>query len=197
MTIVSLILLAAGASTRMGTAKQLLPYGGRSLLRHAAEVAIASICDGVIVVVGSQAERMRSELLHLPLQVVENLRWTEGMGSSIQAGLTEAIARQPDLGAVLIMLADQPLLTSSSLNQFVLRYQQTQCPIVAATYGGTLGVPALFDRRLFPDLAHLPAAVGAKSLIKRYATQAETISLPEGAIDIDTPMDYNSLLSSG
>ena len=193
MTIVSLILLAAGASRRMGTPKQLLPYQGVSLLRHAANVAVETICDPVIVVIGSNAQQMHSELDNLPLQVVENPCWVEGIGSSIKAGLTEALTLQPDLDAVLVMLADQPLLTGAILNQFIARYQKTHPMIVTAAYAETMGVPALFDKSLFKNLLNLPPPVGAKHLIRKLATQAETVPLPKAAIDIDTPLDYAQL----
>src|SRR5688572_11780814 len=107
---VGVILLAAGASSRMGSPKQLLRYRGQTLIRRAAEAAIASICDRVAVVIGSNASQMRRELDDLPVSVVENQNWQTGMSSSIRAGLDDL--RQYDPDGVLIMLCDQPFVTA-------------------------------------------------------------------------------------
>lgn len=190
---VGLILLAAGASTRMGSPKQLLPYQGCSLLRYMAEVALASCCEPIAVVLGSNAERTRQEINDLPLQIVENKQWSEGMSSSIRAGVKQITAVNQHLDAVVITLCDQPLVTSSRLNQLIEAYQITQSPVIASAYANTLGVPALFSHILFPELLSLTAKVGAKNLIQQYIDQVHQVSLPEGAIDVDTPEDYQQL----
>src|SRR5580692_2476743 len=108
---VALILLAAGPSTRLGQPKQLLPFRGRSLLRHAAETALASSCRPVVVVLGASAERMKSELTDLPVMIAVNSGWESGMGSSIRAGLealTNGKNADAGVGAVVIMVCDQP-----------------------------------------------------------------------------------------
>ncbi|NEQ27068.1 MAG: nucleotidyltransferase family protein, partial [Microcoleus sp. SIO2G3] len=132
--LVGLIILAAGASTRMGTPKQLLTYQNRSLLRHTAEVAIASCCHPIAVVLGAQIDRIAPEVNELDLHVVENKQWAEGMGTSIQAGLTTLTAIEPNLSAVMLLLCDQPFVSADLLNQIVEAYCSTGRAIVACEY---------------------------------------------------------------
>lgn len=194
MSTIGLMILAAGASTRMGTPKQLLPFQGRSLLRYMTEVAITSCCAPVVVVLGSQAERIKLEIDALAVHIVKNQQWAEGMGTSIAAGMTALTTINPDLDAVVIVLCDQPFVSSSLLNQLVASYRATQSPIIASAYANTVGVPALFDRSLFKELVTMNVNVGAKYLIKQYAEKVFQVSFPEGTIDLDTPAQYQQLL---
>jgi molybdenum cofactor cytidylyltransferase len=195
MPIVGLIILAAGASTRMGTPKQLLLFQGRSLLRSMAEAAIASRCHPIVVVLGSQADRIKREVHSLDLQSFVNIAWAKGMGTSIAAGMTALTAMRSDLDAVVIAVSDQPFVGSNLLNRLVESYQVTQSPIVASAYADTLGVPALFDRSFFTELITINRDVGARGLIKRHAEEVVQISFPQGAIDVDTPEHYQRLCS--
>ncbi|MBC7971755.1 MAG: nucleotidyltransferase family protein [Verrucomicrobia bacterium] len=194
MSTIGLMILAAGASTRMGTPKQLLPFQGRSLLRYMAEVTIASCCTPVVVVLGSQSERMKLEVEGLTLDIVENQRWAEGMSTSIAAGMTALTAINPALDAVVIILCDQPFVSAPLLDQLVASYRTTHRPIIASAYANTAGVPALFERSLFAELMTLKATVGAKHLIKQHAKKVLQVSFPKGAIDLDTPAQYQQLL---
>lgn len=132
-------------------------------LRYMVEVVLASRCSSVIVVLGAHVDRTRLEIRDLPVQTVENLQWATGMGSSIQAGVQQ-ITAQP-LDAIIVMLCDQPLVTSANLNQLIESYQVTQRSVIASAYTDTLGVPALFSHQLFPDLLRLNPNEGAKHLI--------------------------------
>jgi molybdenum cofactor cytidylyltransferase len=207
---IGLMILAAGASTRMGTPKQLLAYRGCTLIRHMAEVAIcaslrqrqertqqrfaiASICQPIAIVLGANAERIKPEISQLPLQIVENQEWEEGMSSSIRVGLEALIAINQNLDAVTIALCDQPFVSPQTLNQLVEAYRVTGKPIIASEYSGTLGVPALFNRTLFSELMSLKSSEGAKKLIKKHSDRVFSIPFPDGAIDIDTPEDYEQL----
>lgn len=192
---VGVVILAAGASTRMGTPKQLLPYRGRSFLRHAAETALACVCQPSIVILGAHAERLRQEVKNLPVQVVENLRWAEGMSSSICAGVAALDAESDKISAVVLALCDQPFVSAQVINNLVEAYHFTGKPIVASEYSGTLGVPALFSRTLFSELKALKGGEGAKQVIKKYAKDVFGVPFPEGAIDIDTPKDYEQFRS--
>jgi molybdenum cofactor cytidylyltransferase len=190
---VGLIILAAGASTRMGTPKQLLTYRGCTLIRHMAEVAIASVCQPIAIVLGANGERIKPEISQFPLQIVENQQWQEGMSSSIQVGLEALLAVNQHLDAVAIALCDQPFVSPQTLNQLVEAYHLTGKPIIASEYAGTFGVPALFSRTLFSELMNLKNTEGAKQLIKRHIHEVFSIPFPDGAIDIDTPKDYEQL----
>lgn len=190
---VGLILLAAGESRRMGTPKQLIQYKGRSLIRHAVEVAIASSCQPIIVVLGAYCDRLALELDNLPVQICHNSRWQEGMSSSIAAGM-EALAKS-SIDAVIVALIDQPLITSEIYNRLIAKYHQTQQAAIASTYAGTLGVPALFDRSLFAELVNMKGKGGAKELLKRHSQPKYNLAVPQAAIDLDTPEDLANLRS--
>ena len=190
---IALLLLSAGASTRMGRPKQLLPYRGRTLLRRAAETAVASGCAPVVLVTGALHEELISEVAGLPIQAVRNANWESGMASSIQTGLAAVAPEQPR--AVLIMLTDQPLVTPTLLRQLVTQQQQTQAPIVAAAYGDTLGVPAIFARALLPELLQLQGQQGAVRLIAGRGAAVGRVDFPAGLLDVDTPEQYAALVA--
>lgn len=188
---VALLLLAAGASTRMGRPKQLLPYHGRTLLRHAAETAVASGCAPLVLVTGALHDELLAEVAGLPFQAVRNVNWESGMASSIQAGLAAVASMRPR--AVLIMLADQPLITPELLQQLVAQ-QQSQALVVATAYGDVLGVPAVFDHTLLPALLQLQGAQGAAGLIASLGPAVGRVDFPAGLLDVDTPEQYAALL---
>jgi molybdenum cofactor cytidylyltransferase len=191
---IGIVILAAGASTRMGTPKQLLRYQKRSLLRHTIEVALASVCRPIVVVLGAYAQLIKSDISQLSIQIVENLQWNEGISSSIRAGIQELKTSYPDVEAVIVTLCDQPFISTEIINQLALAYHLTNQPIIACEYAETLGVPALFSDRLFSELMTLIGGEGAKQIIKKHSQEVFIISFPEGATDIDTPKEYADLL---
>ena len=192
-------MLAAGASVRMGEPKQLLRFEGETLLRRAVNAAIGSECPPVIVVLGAEAERLSQEVVGLETQIIINQEWQEGMSSSIRCGISalEAITSEKAQAAIL-MLCDQPFVTSIVINRLIEEYHHTNAAIVASEYGtgkdNTRGVPALFSRLLFPDLMQLHGEEGAKRIIMRHASQVSAVIVPEAALDIDSPCDYRKLL---
>ena len=187
---VALIILAAGSASRMGKPKQLLNYQGNSLIFHAVKVALNSICKPVVVVLGAYAEEIKLQIDKLPIQIIENPFWETGMASSIRAGITVVNESNPELDAVIIALADQPLIRTAVFNQLVQSYQETENIIIASAYADVVGVPALFDCVLFPELIQLECDRGAKALMRKYQDEVFSIAIPEAAIDIDTPQDY-------
>jgi molybdenum cofactor cytidylyltransferase len=191
---VGVIILAAGASTRMGTPKQLLHYQGRSLLRHTTEIALASKSPSIVVVLGSYAEKIQSEISNLPVQVVLNQQWATGMCTSIRAGIEALNQINQNLEAAIIALCDQPFISTDIINSYIDLYYSSHPKIIASQYADTLGVPALFNSTLFPELSHLQATEGAKQVIKKNIKEVISIPFPQGIIDIDTPKDYQQLL---
>ena len=191
----AIIILAAGASTRLGQPKQLLKWRGRTLLRHSIETALASIGRPVVVVLGANADQMIPETAGLTVSTVMNVQWQEGMASSIRAGLDAVNQAQAAPESVILMLCDQPFVTSAFLDRLADQHQTGGHKIVAAEYGGTGGVPALFDRMLFPELAGLNGSQGAKPIIVKYAKSSRWIPFPEAAIDIDSADDVQRLSS--
>ena len=189
-----MLLLAAGASTRMGQPKQLLTWQGRTLLRHAAETAVASGCAPIVLVTGAIHDELVTEIAGLSIQAVRNEHWETGMASSIRTGLAAVAPARPR--AVLIMLTDQPLVTPELLRQLVAQQRQTHTPIVAAAYGNTIGVPAVFDRALLPRLLQLQGAEGAGRLIASLGAAVGQVHFPAGLLDVDTPEQYAALLDN-
>ncbi len=204
---VGIVVLGAGGSTRLGRSKQLLPYRGRTLLRHAVEVALAaarhpgtgeSAHGGetaratVAVVLGADSALMKGELSGTGVLVVDNQRWREGMSTSLRAGLTGLLATgDPD--AALFLTCDQPLVTPELLAELLRLYAATRPGIVACEYGGTVGVPALFDKALFGELRELTGDAGAKRVIEAHRSGTVTVPFPGGAVDIDTAEDVSRL----
>jgi molybdenum cofactor cytidylyltransferase len=180
------VILAAGAATRMGRLKQLLPYRGKTLVEHAVEQALAAAFDPVIVVVGAEGDSVRVALAAQPVLVVENSLWHLGMGSSIAAG----VGALPRAQTVAILLADQPLVEARHLREMRALLDTSDAPAVAAQYKGTLGVPALFKLELFEALRSLDPAAGARLLLRAWAVP---FPLAEAAMDIDTPEDFAGL----
>ncbi|RCJ36338.1 4-diphosphocytidyl-2C-methyl-D-erythritol synthase [Nostoc punctiforme NIES-2108] len=192
---IAIMILAAGASTRMGTPKQLLLYQGRSFLKYITEIAIASVCEPVVVVLGANAEQIHPQIKQLPVRVVKNSDWACGMSTSIKSGI-ELLNNLPQkIEAVVITLCDQPFVSPQIINQLVDTYYSTKKPIIACEYGNTLGVPALFSQTFFSELATLKETSGAKKVINNNLNEVFSIPFPLGDIDIDTPKDYEQLLS--
>jgi molybdenum cofactor cytidylyltransferase len=191
----AIIILAAGASTRMGRPKQLLTYDNRTFLRHAAEVAVASVCRPILIVLGAYASQLQSEIDDLPVRSVTNDRWADGMGYSIQVGVgaLQNYDRADNTKALVLMLCDQPYVRAAVINDLVTAYHANDKGIIASEYSGTLGVPALFGREYFADLAAMSGAAGAKHLIAAHASDAVPVPFSKGITDIDTPEDYRQL----
>ncbi len=194
---IAIIILAAGASTRMGTPKQLLPYQGYSLLSRTIETVIASVCKPIIVVLGANAQQISSEVNQPLVKVVKNPDWLLGMGSSIRSGILSLATFSETIEAAIISVCDQPFLSPEIINHLVLVYHSTGKPIIACQYADTLGVPVLFNHKFFSELATLDQTIGAKQLIKKYHKDVFSIAFPNGVIDIDTPQDYQQLQKTG
>jgi len=186
------IVLAAGASTRFGSAKQLVRVAGRPLLHtaiaHAVEVAGAA----VTVVLGAHAAELSPLLTHSQASIVLNRHWREGIASSIRVG----VARLPaSCTAVLLTLADQAAVTGEDLKRLVGAWRRQPEYIVAARYGMTTGVPAIFPRSTFSELQLLRGDVGARHLLQRNPDRLVRVPMERAAIDIDTPEDLLKLTS--
>lgn len=192
--LIGIILLAAGASSRLGKAKQLLEFNNQTLLRRSAETAL-QISGNVVVALGARSEIMRREIEDLPVKIAENKDWEAGMGGSVKIGLAKLIEANSHLEGVIIMVCDQPFVNTDLLEKLIAKYKETNAPVVACEYEDTLGVPAFFSAKLFPELIALEPSHGAKYLIKKYRAETASVFFPEGAFDIDTPDDYERLIN--
>jgi molybdenum cofactor cytidylyltransferase len=190
---IATIILAAGASSRLGgEPKQLLLQNGTTLIRRMAETALSLQTGPVVVVLGANEERIRREIVDLPIHLPVNANWREGMASSLQVGL-KTLSDEP-LDAFLVILTDQPHVTAELLRQLIATQQQQSRGIVACRYGekGHLGVPALFDIRYQSEFMHLSGDMGARKLIQTYANDCAEILFPLAAIDLDTWQDVEN-----
>lgn len=184
------VILAAGASRRLGTPKQLLAHRDGTFISNVAQVAMQSQCQYVWVVLGAYADKIRPALRTCSAQIVYNPQWQQGMSTSIVA----AIAAVPcHIDAVILMPCDQPFITTTLLNHLIRIHCTSHYPIVACSYKGTVGIPALFARSFFDELLSLNGDRGAKKIIAAHPHQVATIKFVQGAIDVDTRDDYLGL----
>ena len=193
---VGAVILAAGSSSRMGSPKQVLQFEGNSLLKRAALAALGAECSPVVVVTGANAELCRRELHGLDVREAFNSNWETGMASSICTGIEGLVSIERDIAAAVLLLCDQPHVTSDVISRLLAAHDTTGRPIIASAYGESFGVPALFSRTLFTELMQLAGSSGAKEIIKRHASEAHFLPFPEGEVDVDTPDDFSSLIAT-
>lgn len=191
-----IVILAGGASTRLGKPKQLLQYHGKTLLNHAVNEAFNAKADAVVVILGKNADLFKREIDKEEVRVVINRDWEEGMASSVRLGLDTLLKIKPYIDAVIFMSCDQPHISSLVLNKLITAQQKTTKQIVTCNYGESIGPPALFHKKYFRELAKVKGDVGARNIIQQNMNDVATILFPEGKIDIDTEEDYEALKKS-
>jgi molybdenum cofactor cytidylyltransferase len=149
------VILAAGSSSRFGQPKQLPQFRGKSLASRIVAAADQASYSPVIVVIGSDREKVVGELRSTSEVIVENENWQRGIGSSIRVGVQGLIDHAPDIDAIVLLVCDQPGVNPDTIRNLIILREQTNKSIVASSYPGTLGVPALFDRSFFQELLSL------------------------------------------
>lgn len=197
------IILAAGGSSRLGRPKQLLGYRDTTLIGHLADEAVGAGLVPVVVVSG--AVDLADALAGRPVEIVENLRWAEGMGSSIVAGVSAVMGAEvsgddfmgPEVDSVIIAACDQPQVTRELFRQLIAAWGDSGKGIVACRYSGTMGIPVLFDHRYFQALLGLAGDEGAKKILLSHGDDLALVPFAEGAVDIDTEGDYARLSKPG
>jgi molybdenum cofactor cytidylyltransferase len=187
------ILLAAGASTRMGSMKQLLPWKNSTLLEHSIEQLKESDIDFLVVVLGANQDIIRQKVNLGGIDVVVNPYWEKGMATSIATGMRFLLNKTPDIESVLVALSDQPLLDTKYYNNLINRSLNSKNKIVASSYSNELGVPAIFDRDYFDNLLNLEGSKGARALLRGGSVQVTSVNAGELALDLDTREAYNSI----
>ncbi|MEZ4810928.1 MAG: nucleotidyltransferase family protein [Allomuricauda sp.] len=192
---VAVLILAAGASTRMeGKIKQLLPWNNQALLAHTIQQAI-KVTDKVTVVLGANSEIIKPKIPQY-IEILDNPHWKNGMGSSIAFGVQHLLHTKNVMDGLLIMLVDQPLLDATYLNEMTNHFIAGEHKIVATDYGGNLGVPAIFHSSVLPELTELDQDFGARHILLKYKSQAKIV-FPKGReVDIDTIEKYNQLIDN-
>jgi molybdenum cofactor cytidylyltransferase len=187
---VHVLVLAAGASTRLGQPKQLVQIGGRPALHIALSNAVAVAGNAVTVVIGANANEMTYLISHSPASSIVNRHWEEGIAASLRCGLGVVPA---SADGVMIVLGDQVCVTSDDLKRLLAAWSRQENDIAAATYDRHVGVPAIFPRWCFADLAALRGDEGARKILQRHPDRVVRVPMPNAGFDLDTPEDLAAL----
>ena len=188
-----MIILAAGQSNRLGKPKQLLKYQNKALLQHAIDTAKQSSVQSIIVVLGSNADIILNKVDISGIRMVKNADWQNGMASTIGCGVQALLALDSTIDSVILMVCDQPFVTSDLLNSLIEKQKETGKSIIASQYGDTIGTPAFFHKLFFAELMALTGNTGAKKIMMQHNDLLATVPFPRGSIDIDTIDDYKAL----
>jgi molybdenum cofactor cytidylyltransferase len=192
---VSAVVLAAGASTRMGRAKQLLPLGETTVLTRTLENVRSAGLNDIVLVLGASGEEIRRQLprsLLDGLRIVVNHAYGQGMASSLREGLS-AVDQESD--AALIVLGDQPFLQPQTLHQIIDGYRGSRAQIVVPTYQGERGNPVLLDRSVFSEAMVLEGDVGCRAIFVNHLEGISKVEVEDVGVllDLDDPADYERL----
>lgn len=180
------ILLAAGASTRLGHPKQLVEVDGEPLLRRAAHALLATTPIVLLVVLGHEADAMRTVLAGVDARFVVASDHAQGLSASLRAGTA---ALTPAVDGALVALTDQPALDAAHLAALCAAWRRAPARAAASAYAGVLGVPAILPRGWFDEIGRLQGDVGARALLRARAGEVIAIDAPALAHDVDTPAD--------
>ena len=190
---VSAIILAAGSASRMGSQKQLLRLGAKTLLEHTLESVRASQVGEIVVVLGAAAESIRPCIpVDKNVRVVVNDDFQAGMGRSLQRGLAEL---NPQASATLVVLADQPLVKAATLNRLIEEYSRHKPQILIPLFRGFRGNPVLLDRSVFPEIAALHGDTGCRAIFGDHLENIRKVEVDDAGIllDADKPRDLHQL----
>ena len=157
------------------------------------DTANESEASPVVLVLGANAELLEKEVEDKKIHIAVNKDWSEGMASSVRCGLNTLMHIAPVVDSAIIMVCDQPFVTSSLLNRLIVTQRQTGKPIVTSKYETAIGPPALFYKTVFPELLQLKGDAGARKIIEQRRTDVTTVPFDKGIIDIDTEDDYKAL----
>ena len=188
---VTAVILAAGGSSRYGQCKQLVEINGSNLVRLAVDKLSALFSnDRITVVVGANSEAVARAVSDLPVNIVHNKHWQQGLASSLKAGINSL---EPGCQAVMITLCDQALVTEKHLRQLLDLWLADPTRIIASGYAGTIGTPAVVPAEFYPQLLALEGDAGAKSVLKNNDGRVRTVAIPEAEFDLDVPADLEKL----
>jgi molybdenum cofactor cytidylyltransferase len=192
---VSAVVLAAGKSTRMGRAKQLLPLGGTTVLARTIDSVRSAGLDQIVLVLGAEAEAIRRQLpqsLLEGLKVVVNQAYEQGMASSLREGLS---ALHPQTGAALIILGDQPFIRPETLHEIMAGYHRSDAQIVIPLHQGERGNPVLLSRSVFSEVMALDGDTGCRAIFANHLDAILKVEVEDPGIllDIDNQDDYDRL----
>jgi molybdenum cofactor cytidylyltransferase len=191
---IAAVVLAAGRSTRMGASNKLVAeIGGKPLVRICVEQALASRAKPVIVVTGHQRERVEEALGGLPVRLVHNPHFADGLGTSLRAGIVTLPA---DVDGVVVCLGDMPQVDAALIDRLIAAFDPEKGALaVMPSINGQRGNPVLWARRFFADLIAIEGDVGARNLIKRYGEAVVEVPVENKGVltDVDTPEAFTAV----
>ena len=194
---ITIAILAAGSSSRMGSPKQLLNWGEEKLLNHSIKTASSSNASKVIVVLGANYKLIENEIKDYQVTILNNKDWQKGLGKSIACAAKYVLKSNSKAQGLLVVLADQPLINTSFLNTLIQNFSFNERQIIATFYDkGKKGVPVLFDRSYLEELSNLKDDTGAKQLLENHEFFVKALKPPLKNVDLDTKEDYLNLLKS-
>lgn len=188
-----MIILAAGSSTRMGQPKQLLAWKKTNLINYVIDKGLKAGIKSIYVVLGNNAEQISDAISFDNINIVNNVLWKKGMGTSISVAVKCIVNKSKKYDAVLIALVDQPLLDEKHYKELILRYLTTKNEIIATQMIKSGGVPAIIDAKHFESLMQLEQDVGAKEIIASNKNKVLTIDPIGQMVDIDNLETYGAL----
>ncbi len=193
----AIIILAAGASSRMGAPKQLLLVDGKTLIKRICETAIDTPCHPIVTVLGANRNLIRKETERMPITVIDNPQWENGISSSIKMGLAGAYMTEKAIEAAIFLTVDMPYVSAELINKMIEKAESDEkIEIVACKYDNQIGIPVLFKRNLFTDLLELTGDEGAKKIVMKNQDKTALIDFPEGKLDLDTIDEYRNFVSN-
>ncbi len=184
------VILAAGAASRIGMAKMLLPYAGQTILGHIVQEVQALDPATICLVTGKYSNEIQMALGATSVDIRPFSNWQAGMAASIKFGMACILEKEPNIDAILFVVSDQPFLERQLLFRMVKAFQETGKGIVAAQYQEQFGTPVLFHARYIPQISNLEGDRGAKKLVEHQLDNLALVDFPLGAFDIDTVEDY-------
>ena len=192
-TKIELLVMAAGASKRLGQPKQFVKYKGETLIKRIVKEAIKTNVGDITVVTGFNHEEIVKEIHDFGVSIFSNPQWEEGLGASIRNGLAHVLKKAPDTNAILLTMVDQPFVDAEHLFKLVNAYDPSRPMIIASAYSGTFGVPVLIDSFYFEMMKKLKGDEGGKKIFVNYLKDIVEIPFIAGAIDIDEEVDLETL----
>lgn len=193
---IAIIILAAGASKRMGRPKQLLSWDNNTLLNYTIKQCLNSKVAHVFVVLGSNYDLILKSLPKSSnnLTILNNTLWEEGMNTSIRLGIQKVLDEKFE--AALITLTDLPYIRTEHYNKLIEAYQQSKQQIAVTEYKDTKGAPTIFNKQYYKELLELENDMGAKTVINKHKNSVVNFNTNIPYLDVDTPENYQKLLDS-
>lgn len=190
---IGVVILAAGSSSRLGYAKQLVEFKGKSLLQHTIDASNSLAFDTKVLVLGARFNAINEKINTKNFEIVMNENWEEGMSTSIREGLLSSQKQKKDLDHILILLSDQPFVSRKRIEELIQVQLESNSPATFSEYGGNIGVPAIFSAEVFLHLKRLKGDEGAKKLIYEKKFDFQTVKFEKGNFDVDTTEDVELL----